>query len=97
MNGNNPCRRNMMLSSIMGHGRWWILHSEPNQSTASGYSRTSIDQMAHLKRTNQGSWKKDLHRKKVFIMRRLFPPQQNVLPSVLYFPLKHKMDGKFIN
>ena len=25
-----------------------------------------------------------------------FPPQQNGLPSTLYFPWQHKMDGKFI-
>jgi hypothetical protein len=39
MNGKKPCRRNMMLSSRMGHGSWWTLHMEPNQSVASGYSR----------------------------------------------------------
>jgi hypothetical protein len=51
----------------MGHGSWWILHSEPTQLVASGYSRTSTNQMAHLTRTKQGSWKKDLHRKKALI------------------------------
>jgi hypothetical protein len=29
--------------------------------------------MAHLKSKKQGSWKNDLQRKKVLIMRRLFP------------------------
>jgi hypothetical protein len=43
MNQNNPCKRNMMLSSRMGHESWWTLHLEPNQLDASVYSRTSID------------------------------------------------------
>jgi hypothetical protein len=57
----------------MGHGSWWILHLEPNQSTASGYSRTSIDHITHLTSTKQGSWKKDLHKNKVLIMRNISP------------------------
>jgi hypothetical protein len=47
MNGKNPCKRNMMLSSRMGHVSWWILHLEQNLSVGSGYSRKSIDQMVH--------------------------------------------------
>jgi hypothetical protein len=74
MNGNKPCKRNMMLSSRMGHESWWTLHMKPNQLDAGGYSRTSIHQMAYLKITNQDSWKNDLHKKKVLIMRRFFPP-----------------------
>jgi hypothetical protein len=96
MNGKKPCRRNMMLSSRMGHGNWWTLHMEPNRLAASGYSRTNIDQMGHLTSTKQGLWKKDLHRKKVLIMRRLLPPQQNGLPFVIYLPWQHRTGGKFI-
>jgi hypothetical protein len=84
----------MILSSRMGHGSWWILHLDPTQSTASGYSRMSTNQMAHLKSTRKGS--KDLDRKKVFIMRRILPPWKNGLPSILYFPWNHRMDGKLI-
>jgi hypothetical protein len=54
---------------------------------------------SHLISTKQGSWQKDLHRKKVLIMRRRFPPQQNGIPSALYFPWQHRMDVKtaFLN
>jgi hypothetical protein len=76
INRKNPCRRNMMISSRTRHGSWWILHSEPKQLAASGYSRTSIDRIYHLKSIKQGSWKKDFHIKKVLIMRKLPPPPQ---------------------
>jgi hypothetical protein len=74
MNGKKPCRRNMMLSSRMRLGSLYRLHLEPNQSVASGYSKKSTYKMVHLKSTKQGSWKKDFHRKKVFIMRIISPP-----------------------
>jgi hypothetical protein len=74
MNGKNPCKNNMILSSRMEHGSWWTLHMEPTRLAVSGYSRTSIDQMANLTRKKQGSWLNYFHRKMVLIMRRLFPP-----------------------
>jgi hypothetical protein len=52
MNGKNPCGRNMILSSRIGHGSWWTLHLEPNQLDASGYSRTTTNQMDHFTSTN---------------------------------------------
>ena len=68
----------------MGHGSWWTLHMEPNQSDASGYTRTSISLMVHLTNISQGSWLKGLHRNKVLIMRRLLLPQQNRVQFVLF-------------
>jgi hypothetical protein len=46
--------------------------------------------MSHLKSTNQGLWKKELHINKVLIVRRLFSPQQNGLPSALFFHSSRK-------
>jgi hypothetical protein len=58
MSGNNPCKRSMILSSIMGFGSWWNLHSEPTQLDIIGYSRKGKNQMAHWTSTKQGLWKK---------------------------------------
>ena len=90
----------------MALGSWLILHWEPNQLAASGYTRTSIKPMAPLTSINLGLWKKVLHRRKGSIMRRLLPPQQNGLPSGHSFALRaqngwkvHQMDVKttFLN
>jgi hypothetical protein len=86
MNGKKTCIRNIILSSIMGQKSWWIPHLEPNQSIASGYSRKNTDEMDHLTRTKKGLRKKDFHKKRLLIMRRIFPPHQNGLPFVFYFP-----------
>ena len=84
--------------ALIKNGTWKLVDPPfgTKPITASGYSRTSTDQMAHLTNIRQGLWQKDLQRKKVLIMRRIFLPQQNGLPSVLYFPWQHKMDRKFI-
>ena len=44
---------------------WLILQLEPNQLVASGYTKTNKNQMAHLKNTKQGLWKKDMNKKKI--------------------------------
>jgi hypothetical protein len=75
----------MMLSSIMGHGSWWILHSKENQLDASGSSRPIKNQMAHLKRTMKGSWKNNFHRNKILIMRRLSPHRKMGYHSYFIF------------
>jgi hypothetical protein len=64
MSGKKPCRRSMMLSSRMGHGSWWIFHLETNQLDVAGSTRTSTNQMAHLKSIRRGLWKKGMHIKK---------------------------------
>jgi hypothetical protein len=85
----------MMLSSRMRHGRWCILHLEPNQLVVIEFRRTSTNQMTHLTSIKKWLWKKD-HSNKVWIMRKIFLPWKNGIPSVIYFPRWHKIDEKFI-
>lgn len=51
--------------------------------------------MASFTSIKQGLWQKHLHKKKALVMKS-FSPQQNGLPSALYLPWKHRMDGKSI-
>jgi hypothetical protein len=73
ISGKNPWKKHMMLSWRMACGSWWELHLEPNQLILIGSLKPSTNNIFHLKRTKWGLWKKYLHRKKVLIMRRLFP------------------------
>jgi hypothetical protein len=74
--------------ALIKNGMWKLVDPpfEPNQLDTSGSLRTSTNQITHLKSTKQCSWQKDLHRNKVLIMKRIFTPYQNGIPSILYFP-----------